>query len=206
MKCDVYACKELYAASRRQMARSFAGTRHFSPEQYESVTFAPAKIKARSPESVMDMSVWSYVDDPLSAAWRSSVQRDREGANLGLWIVFPAFRPDTATLWYDMRVTTSSLKRFPLSSPFVSAWASGRLPDLGYAASHPFFVMSCFFTYHAWQEALTVVAKEHAVYKRVKVEGPFRPTRTTFTSCRFGSMSQWRVPDTIIPYSRVFSL
>jgi len=30
-----------------------------------------------------------------------------------------------------------------------------------------------------WQP-LTVVAQEHAVYKRV--EGPFRPTRTTLTS------------------------
>ena len=65
--------------------------RHFSPELHESVTFAPAKIKARSPESVMDMSGWSYVDDPLSAAWRSSVPRDREGANLGLRIVFQLF-------------------------------------------------------------------------------------------------------------------
>ena len=100
----------------------------------------------------MDMSGWSYVDDRLSAAWRSSVQRDREGANLGLRIVFPAFRPDTATLWYDMRVTTSSLKRFPLSSPFVSAWASRRLPGLGYTAGHPFFEMSFSFTYHAWQD------------------------------------------------------
>ena len=40
--CDVYACKELYVAS-----RSFAGTRHFSPEQHESVTFASAKKAVR---------------------------------------------------------------------------------------------------------------------------------------------------------------
>ena len=39
----------------------------------------------------MDMSGWSYVDDPLSSAWRSSVQRDREGANMGLRIVFQLF-------------------------------------------------------------------------------------------------------------------
>ena len=50
-------------------------------------------------------------------------------------------------------------------------------------------------------EALTVVAQEHAVYIRVKVEGPFRPTRTTFISCRYGSMSQWRDHDNIIRYS-----
>ena len=43
MKCDVYACKELYAASRCLVARSFAGTAHFSPEQHESVTCASAK-------------------------------------------------------------------------------------------------------------------------------------------------------------------
>ena len=40
--CEVYACKELYVAS-----RSFAGTRHFSPEQHESVTFASAKKAVR---------------------------------------------------------------------------------------------------------------------------------------------------------------
>ena len=41
----------------------FTGTRRSSPEQHESVTFAPAKFKARKPESVVDMSGWYYVDN-----------------------------------------------------------------------------------------------------------------------------------------------
>ena len=55
-------------------------------------------------------------------------------------------------------------------------------------------------------EALTVVAQEHAVYIHVKVEGPLRSTRTTFTSCRYGSLSQWRDHDNIIRYSWEFPL
>ena len=59
----------------------------------------------------------------LSAAWRSSVQRDREGANLDLRIVFQLF-VQTLPLRGTMCVpTTSSLKWFPLSFPFVTAWA-----------------------------------------------------------------------------------
>ena len=41
----------------------------------------------------------------------------------------------------------------------------------------------------ATSDELTVVAEEHAVCRRVKFEGPFRPTSSTFTSCRYGSMS-----------------
>ena len=51
----------------------------------------------------MDVSGWSHVDDPLSATWRPSVQRDREGAGLDLKTVFQLFHPDTATTLHDMR-------------------------------------------------------------------------------------------------------
>ena len=34
----------------------------------------------------------------------------------------------------------------------VGVLASGRLLDLGYAAGHSFFEMSCSFWYHAWQD------------------------------------------------------
>ena len=41
-------------------------------------------------------------------------------------------------------------------------------------------------------EVLTVLARKHADCTGVKVEGPFRPTRTTSTSCRNSSMRTGR--------------
>ena len=81
------------------------------------------KINSRSPESVMDMSGWSYVDDPLSAAWRSSVQRDLEGANSDLRIVFHLFVQTLLLCGTICVSTTSSLECFSLSFPIVTAWS-----------------------------------------------------------------------------------
>ena len=53
----------------------------------------------------------------------------------------------------------------------------------------------------AHEEALTVVAQEHAVYKSVRVGGLSRPTRTKFASCQYGLMSKWRDSGTVIGYS-----
>ena len=157
----------------------------------------------------MDMSGWSYVDDPLSAAWRSSVQRDREGANLDIRIVFQLF---VQTLPLRGRIcvsTTSSLEWFPLSFPFVGRVGFRPTSRFGLRCGPSvcrdvvFLQVPCVARLHllAPGEALTVVAQEHAVYKRVKVEGPFRPRRMMFTSDRYGSMGQWRDSDTIIQYS-----
>ena len=65
-----------------------------------------------------------------------------------------AFRPDTATPWHDMRVDNIKPQMVPFVFPVrhcVGVLASGRLLNLGYAAGHPFFEMSCSFKYHVWQ-------------------------------------------------------
>ena len=106
----------------------------------------------------MDMSGWSYA------------QHHREGANLGLRIVFQLFVPFVLTVRFC-----------------VGAWKPTSRFGLHCGPSVPrdvmFLRVPCVARLHipANGEVLTFVAQEHAVYKRGKAEGPFGPTRTTFT-------------------------
>ena len=153
------------------MAQSFAGTRHFSPEQHESATFTPAKVKARSPERVMDMSGWSHA------------QRHREGANLGLRIVFQLFVQTLPTM-VPFVLPVRFCVGFKPTSRFLLQCGPSVPRDV------LFLRVPCVAGLHipANGEVLTFVAQEQTVYKRGRVEGPFGPTTTTFTSCRCGSM------------------
>ena len=157
----------------------------------------------------MDMSGWLLRGRPSvrSMAIKRTTRSWR--CEYGSQDCVPAFRPDTAT--HVVRYACDNIK--PQMVPFVLPvrYCVGFRPTSRFGLrcgpsvlrDVMFLQVPCVARLHipTTGEALTVVAQEHAVYKRVKVEGPFRPTRTTFTSCRYGSMSQWRDADTINRYS-----
>ena len=122
----------------------------------------------------MDLSGWSYEDDLLSVAWRSSVQRDREGANLDFRIVselFVQILPLRGTICVS---NTSSLKWFLCLSRSSMRGRVGFRPTSRFGLCCGVFILRdvmfilvpCVARLQlpAPEEALTVVAQEHAVY------------------------------------------